>query len=77
MVSIESRIDSDHADLYVVVAWTTLWIDPPAPTSKRVSLDSTQAWTVRVSDKNKNPYGLEIVSYKAELHYAPGSARLS
>lgn len=76
VVSIESKIDGDHADLDVVVAWTTLWINPPEPTSKRILLHSTQQWMVRVSEENKNPYGLEIVSYKAELHYAPGSARL-
>lgn len=75
VVSIESKIDGDHADLDVVVAWTTLWVNPPEPTSKRILLHSTQKWTVRVSDKND--YSLEIVRYKAKLHFAPGSARLS
>jgi len=77
VVSIESKIDGDHADLDVVVAWTTLWVNPPEPTSKRILLHSTQKWTVRVPEQDKNDYGLEIVRYNAELHFAPGSARLS
>lgn len=76
VVSIESKINGDHADLDVVVAWATLWVKPPEP-SKRILLHSTQEWTVRVADKGKNDYGPEIASYEAELHYASGSACLS
>ena len=74
VVNIESTIAGDHANLDLVAAWTTLWIDPPKPTTRRVSLDSTHEWKVRGS--NRNVYGLEIVSYKVALQYAPGSARL-
>ena len=73
VASVESNIHGDQADLDVVAAWTTLWIDPPKPRAKRVSLDSTHRWTVKAS--TRNPYGLVIVSYKVDLQYAPGSAR--
>jgi hypothetical protein len=42
-----------------------------------VSLDATQKWIVRKSDKNA--YGLEVTSYNAmaaPFAYAPGFARL-
>jgi hypothetical protein len=74
VVSVESTIAGDQADLDIVAAWTTLWIVPPEPATRRVSLDSFHRWRVRASDKNA--YGLEIVSYKVDLQYAPGSARL-
>lgn len=77
VVSIESKIDGDCADLDVVVAWTTLWVNPPEPKSERILLHSTQQWAVRVAEEDKNAYGLEIVRYKAELNFALGSARLS
>ena len=77
VVSVESKISGDKATLDVVVAWQASWFEPPAAKSKRVSLDAIQRWTVRKSDKN--PYGLEVVSYNAmaePFRYAPGFARL-
>jgi hypothetical protein len=63
--------------LRVVVAWQASLFNPPAAKSKRVSLDATQDWTVRAS--NKNAYGLEVTSYNAmaePFQYSPGFARL-
>jgi hypothetical protein len=77
VVSVESRISGDQADLNVVVAWQASWFEPPSPKSKRVALDATQQWTVCKSDKNA--YGLEVTSYNAmakPFEYAPGFARL-
>lgn len=77
VVSVESKISGDRAELDVVVAWQASWFVPPAAKSKRVSADFTQAWTLRRSDKN--PYGLVIESYNAVVvppDYAPGFARL-
>jgi hypothetical protein len=77
VVSVAARISGDEAELDVVVAWQASWFTPPAAKSKRVSLDATQKWTVRRS--NKNAYGLEVTSYNAmaePFNYAPGFARL-
>ena len=75
--TVESTIQGDEAKLRVVVGWQASWFEPPAPKSKRVSMDATQDWTVRTS--SKNPWGLEIVYYDAQAEpfsYAPGFARL-
>ena len=77
VVSVESKITGDQAELSVVVAWQASWFEPPSPKSKRVSLDATQKWIVRRSEKN--PYGLEVISYNAmaePFKHAPGFARL-
>jgi hypothetical protein len=77
VVSVEGQISGNQATLEVVVAWQASVFEAPAPKSKRVSLDATQRWVVRAS--NKNPYGLEVVSYNAmakPFQYAPGFARL-
>ncbi len=75
--SVEAEIKGDAADIRVVVGWQASWWEAPAAKSKRVSMDATQAWTVRRSAKNA--YGLEIVTYNATVEpfkYAPGFARL-
>jgi len=75
--SVAAEIKGDQADVDVVVGWQASWWEPPAAKSKRVSMDATQKWTVRRS--NKNAYGLEIVFYNATAEpfkYAPGFARL-
>lgn len=77
VASVESKIDGDTAFVTVVVAWQASWFEPPAAKSKRTSLDATQEWTLRRSDRN--PYGLEIVRYNAvaePFKYTPGFARL-
>jgi hypothetical protein len=77
VVSVESKISGDQADLNIVVAWQASWFEPPSPKSKRVALDATQEWTVCRSDKNS--YGLEVTSYNAmarPFEYSPGFARL-
>ncbi len=69
--------NSTEAVVDVVVGWQASWWEAPASKSKRVSMDATQRWTVRRTDKNK--YGLEIVGYVAQqepFKYAPGFARL-
>lgn len=77
VVSIGSKINRDCADLGVVVAWTTLRANPSEPKSERILLHSARQWAMRAAEEDKNAYGLEIVRYKAELHFAPGSVRLS
>lgn len=75
--TVEAQINGAEATLDIVVGWQASWWEPPAAKSKRVSMDATQRWTVRKSDKN--PYGLEIVTYNATVEpfkYAPGFARL-
>ena len=77
VVSVEAQINGDEADARVVVAWQASWFENPAAKSKRTSMDATQQWKVRRS--NKNEYGLEIVQYNAQAEpfkYAPGFARL-
>jgi hypothetical protein len=77
VVSVDAKINGPVAELDVVVAWQASWFIPPAAKSKRVSLDATQRWTVRRSDKNL--FGIEVTSYNAmaePFKYAPGFARL-
>jgi hypothetical protein len=75
--TVEAKISGDEAIVDIVVGWQASWWEPPAAKSKRVSMDATQRWTVRRSNKNK--FGLEIVTYNATVapfKYAPGFARL-
>ncbi len=75
--TVEARIEGDEAEVDIVVGWQASWWTAPEAKSKRVSMDATQQWTVRASDKNA--YGLEIVTYNATVEpfkYAPGFARL-
>jgi hypothetical protein len=75
--SVQARISGDEAEVRVVVGWQASWIEPPAPKSKRTSLEAIQDWTIRRSDKNS--YGLEIVGYVATAEpfkYAAGFAQL-
>ena len=79
VVSVKANINGDTADLDVVVAWQASFWAPPAAKSKRTSMDATQKWKIRASDKNA--YGLEITYYLAApadtpFNYAPGFARL-
>jgi hypothetical protein len=79
VVSVKADIHGDSADLDVVVAWQASFWAPPAAKSKRTSMDATQKWKVRAS--NKNAYGVEITYYLAApaetpFNYAPGFARL-
>lgn len=79
VVSVKADIHGDTADLDVVVAWQASFWLPPAAKSRRTSMDATQKWKVRAS--NKNAYGVEIVYYLAApaetpFQYAPGFARL-
>ncbi len=77
VVGAEPKITGDQAVVDVVVAWQASWWEAPAAKSKRTAMDATQRWTVRRTDRN--PYGLEIVSYNATVEpfkYAPGFARL-
>ena len=72
-----SGLTGGKITLRVVVAWQASMFTPPAAKSKRVSLDATQDWTVRAS--NKNAFGLEVTSYNAmaePFQYSPGFARL-
>ena len=75
--SAQPKISGEKAEVRVVVEWQASWIEPPAPKSKRTSLEATQEWSLRRSDKNT--YGLEIVRYVAidePFKYAPGFAQL-
>ena len=75
--TVEADIREDAATVDIVVGWQASWWEPPAAKSKRVSMDATQRWTVRRSDKNR--FGLEIVTYNATVEPfkdAPGFARL-
>jgi len=75
--SLKATISGDEAMADIVVGWQASWFEPPAPKSKRTSMDATQRWTVRRS--SKNAYGLEIVAYNATVEpfkYAPGFATL-
>jgi hypothetical protein len=75
--SVKVKVSGDEATVDVVVGWQASWFEPPAAKSKRTSMDATQRWTVRRS--NKNAYGLEIVTYNATVEpfkYAPGFAQL-
>jgi len=75
--SVRPRISGDEAVVDVVVGWQASWWEPPAAKSKRTSMNATQRWTVRRS--NKNGYGMVIVSYNATVEpfqYAAGFAQL-
>jgi hypothetical protein len=75
--TVSIRLDGEEAVLDIVVGWQASWWIAPEAKSKRVSMDATQRWTVRKSEKNL--YGLEIVTYNATVEpfkYAPGFARL-
>ncbi len=75
--SVQPQISADQANVRVVVGWQASWIEPPAARSKRLSMEFTQQWVVRRSDKNS--YGLEILQYVATAEpfkSAPGFAHL-
>ena len=77
VASVAAKIAGDRAEVDVVVAWQASWFEPPAAKSKRTSMDATQRWVLRKS--NKNSFGLEVISYNAmaePFKYAPGFARL-
>lgn len=77
IASVDPTINGDTAEVDVVVAWQASWFTPPAAKSKRTSMDATQHWSLRAS--NKNEFGIEIVRYNAMVipfQYAPGFARL-
>ena len=78
VVSVDVTASSpDRAEVKVVVAWQASWFEKPATKAKRTSLDATQTWTLKQSDKNG--YGLVISKYNAvaaPFQYAPGFARL-
>lgn len=76
--SVQLKSDAEPWELTVVVGLQASWWEYPAAQSRRVSLDATQAWTIRSS--TKNTYGFEIVSYTAmaePFQYAPGLASLN
>jgi hypothetical protein len=67
----------DTVEVNVVVAWQASWFEKPATKAKRTSLDATQTWTLKASNKNK--FGMAISRYNAmakPFAYAPGFARL-
>lgn len=75
--SVQSQISADQASVRIVVGWQASWIEPPAARSKRLSMEFTQQWVLRRSDKNS--YGLEILQYVATAEpfkSAPGFAQL-
>jgi hypothetical protein len=77
--SVAVTMSGDTAVADVVVGWQASWFTPPAAKSKRTSMDATQQWHLRACSKDKNPYGLEIISYNAmsePFKYAPGFSRL-
>lgn len=75
--SVKPRISGDEAVVDIVVGWQASFWEPPAAKSKRTSMNATQRWTVRRS--NKNAYGMVLVNYNATVEpfqYAPGFATL-
>lgn len=79
VVSVEpgATTAAGEMQVQVVVAWQASWFEKPATKAKRTSLDATQAWTLRRSDKNR--FGVVISRYDAvaaPFQYAPGFARL-
>ena len=75
--SVQPQISTDRANVRVIVGWQASWFEPPAARSKRLSLEATQQWLLRLSDKN--PHGLEIFQYVATAEpfkYTPGFAQL-
>ncbi len=74
---VKIRPDGECYVLDILVGWQASWWEAPAAKSKRVSMDATQRWIVRPT--NRNPFGLEIMSYNATVEpfkYAPGFAHL-
>lgn len=74
---VQIKPDGECYVLDIIVGWQASWWEAPAPKSKRVSMDATQRWIVRPT--NRNPFGLEILFYNATVEpfkYAPGYARL-
>ncbi len=74
---VEAQIDGEYATVDIIVGWQASWWEPPAAKSKRVSMDATQRWTIKRSDKNA--FGMVIETYNATVEpfkYAPGFARL-
>jgi hypothetical protein len=72
-----SQLEAETATLDIIVGWQASIWEAPAAKSKRVSMDATQRWTIRRSEKNA--YGLVIETYNATVEpfkYAPGFARL-
>ena len=72
-------VSEDEAIADVVVGWQASWFQPPEARSRRTSMNATQRWRLRRSKAEKNPFGLEIVGYNAQLkkfEYAPGFATL-
>jgi hypothetical protein len=77
--SVAVRVEGDTATADVVVGWQASWFTPPAAKSKRTAMDATQQWQLRECSQDKNPYGIEIISYNAmsePFKYAPGFSRL-
>jgi hypothetical protein len=75
--SVAVDLRGDEGVLDIVVGWQASWFEPPAAKSKRTSMNATQRWTVRRSEKNA--FGLEIARYNATVkpfEYAPGFAVL-
>ena len=75
--SVQPQFTADQANVRVVVGWQASWIEPPAARSKRLSMEFTQQWVLRRSDKNS--HGLEILQYVATAEpfkSAPGFAQL-
>jgi len=75
--SVLPKITGNEAVVDIVVGWQASWFEPPASKSKRTSMNATQRWAVRPS--NKNAYRLEIVTYNATVEpfkYAAGFAQL-
>ena len=75
--TVDAKISGEEAVADIVVGWQASMWNPPEAKSRRVSMDATQRWTVRRSDKNE--FGLVIATYNATVEpfkYAPGFARL-
>ncbi len=75
--SVQPQISADQANARIVVGWQASWFEPPAARSKRLSMEFTQQWVLRRSDKNS--HGLEILQYVAiaePFKSAPGFAHL-
>ncbi len=72
-----SQLEAETATLDIIVGWQASVWEAPAAKSKRVSMDATQRWTIRRSDRNA--FGIVIETYNATVEpfkYAPGFARL-
>ncbi len=76
VVSVEGEVRDDEADVIVVVAWQASFWEPPAAKSKRTSMDATQHWIVRRSDKNAPPHDRVLQRHPRTLQVRTGIARL-